>query len=289
MVVRTGSRRIDPADVGDRLIITLDIAGPFELSGLTESFSALARMFDRLHADENVQPAKLYVTKLRSGSIIAEIAPFALMFGTILPYAESSIVVADFTKRIINGLKAFADIEPADEPPTREDASDIREFIKPVIGKRNASLGLKHARIVHRDMKRQTETVAEYNFGEAEINRAAVNIDAALADTLVLPPPAASERIFNEVMMFFHQVNRSPGKEQPKTGDKAIIPDIYEKPLPVGFRKGVNDLKMRMIGSDENPLRLAFVVDVHVQYVNGEPKAYLVTDLHSVVPLDDED
>jgi hypothetical protein len=64
------------------------------------------------------------------------------------------------------------------------------------------------------------------------------------------------------------------------------VPDISEKALPTYFRKGVNDLKERMIRGEENPLTKAFIVDVHVQIINGEPRAYIVTDVHQVVDLD---
>jgi len=40
-----------------------------------------------------------------------------------------------------------------------------------------------------------------------------------------------------------------------------------------------------------NPLTSAFVVDVHVQYINGDPKpkAYIVTDIHDVIQGSDPD
>ena len=36
-----------------------------------------------------------------------------------------------------------------------------------------------------------------------------------------------------------------------------------------------------------NPLTSTFVVDVHVQYVEGEPKGYIVADIHQAIPGDD--
>ena len=38
----------------------------------------------------------------------------------------------------------------------------------------------------------------------------------------------------------------------------------------------------------ENPFRKGFVVDVHVQYVEGKPRQYTVLDLHEVVDIDDD-
>jgi hypothetical protein len=41
-----------------------------------------------------------------------------------------------------------------------------------------------------------------------------------------------------------------------------------------------------MVRGEINPLTHAFAVDVHVQYVSGEPKAYIVTDVHQVMPIE---
>jgi hypothetical protein len=55
-------------DPGDRLVLNLDPGGPVELTGLTESFGALARMYERHYrGDDKSEPApRLYVTRLKS-------------------------------------------------------------------------------------------------------------------------------------------------------------------------------------------------------------------------------
>jgi len=39
-----------------------------------------------------------------------------------------------------------------------------------------------------------------------------------------------------------------------------------------------------MVRGEENPLTSAFVVDVSVQYVGDEPKGYIVTEVHDILP-----
>jgi hypothetical protein len=282
---------LDIHESGDRLVVRFDPGGPVELVGLTESFAALARIYERHYrtASDDAAP-KLFITKLTTGSIIAEIAPYAVTFGIpVYQFMQASTTVANFTKRLSDGVKAFAGIAPPLPAiaPSHEDAADLREFMKPLTGKRGAMLQLKHARF--RQTDRERETVAEFSFDELELNRAALNIDAALA----LPPvlsvpllPSPADRIHKEVMMFFQQASRSPGKEEGRTSDRAVVPDISDKALPTYFRKGVNDLKQQMVRGDDNPLSRAFIVDVHVQSIDGVPKAYVVTDMHSVIDLD---
>lgn len=287
-------------DGSDRVIIRLDPGRPIDLDELTSSFAALASLYARHHRPEglNAPAPRLYVERLESGSIIAEIVPYVVILGALVPFMDSAIIVSDFTMRLKACLKAFSDPyttnqELADYRPTEEDAEDIKAFVRPLTGKAGAKLGIAHARLTKMDGKR--ETVVEYNFDEREINRAVINIDEALNSYDIdlkaeLPPPEPDSSILREVMLFFEQASRKPGKEKGRTGDKGVVPDVTDKSLSVYFRKSVRDLKDKMIKGDVNPLTdSAFVVDVHVQRIDGEPKAYIVTDVHEVVPLDNKD
>ncbi|BCG92070.1 hypothetical protein [Mesorhizobium sp. 131-2-1] len=274
---------------GDRIIILLDPGQPIELGDLSESFSALARMYGRHYRSHGETAPKLYVTKLETGSILMEIAPYLQMLGQAVQPIDTAVIVADFTNRLWRGLKAFSGgpLEPVRlDPPSDDDARDIREFVKPLLGKKGAELGIKHAR--YRKTDGEKETVVEYDFDESELNRAAINIDAALsAEPALLEAPNAlpDHQIKREVMLFMDQANRGPGKEKGRTGDKGIIPSISDKALPVYFRKSINDLKGQ-ITKEVNPLTSTFVVDVHVQSVAGEPKGYIVTEVHDAIPSD---
>jgi hypothetical protein len=269
---------------GDRIIVKLDPGQPIELGDLSHSFAALARMYGRHYRKEGDEAPKLYVTKLETGSVVMEITPMIVFIGG-LAVMDGSIVVADFTNRIWRGIKAFSSAPtdlPRIEAPSVEDARDIREFAKPLLGKKGASLGIKHARYEKADGEKHI--IIEYHFDETELNRAAINIE----DVLEMPLLAVSEvsehgRLHKEVMLFFDQANRGPGKEKGRTGDKAIVPNISEKALPVYFRNGFNDLKEQMT-REAHPLRSTFVVDVYSQIIDGETKGYIVTEVHKVIP-----
>lgn len=287
---------LGPKFEGDRVVIYLDPGQPVELGNLSESFAALARMYERHYRKDGDGAAKLYVTKLETGSIVMEIAPYLPLFGQVVVAGDTAIILADFTNRIWRGIKAFSGATPQEapriEPPTIDDARDIREFVKPLLGKKGAELGVTHARYEKTDGDRQT--VVEYKFREDELNRAAINIDDILEHPARLSPPdtqltdvVPSEQIKREVMLFMDQANRHPGKESGRTGDKGVIPLIHDKPLPVYFRKSFQDIKSHMI-RDVNPLTSTFVVDVHVQYVDGQPKGYVITDVHQAIPPDED-
>ena len=273
---------------GDRVVIKLDPGEPVELDGLSDSFAALARLYARHYRNAGEEAPRLYVTRIETGSVLLEVAPMALVMGMLVA-ADNAVIVADFTNRLWRGIKAFSGATkdaPRVEPPPREDTADIREFVRPLVGKPEARLGIKHARYERTDGERTT--VLEYTLDEGELNRAAINMDKALA----LPPPEQpkpepNETIRREVMLFMYQANRGPGKEAGRTGDKAIVPEVSDKPLPVYFRKSFENLKERL-ARQTNPMTSTCVVDVHVQMVEGEPKGYIVTDVHQVMEDGDD-
>ena len=161
--------------------------------------------------------------------------------------------------------------------------------MRPIVGKKGASLGIKHARFEQKDGEKHT--IAEFNFDEDELNRAAINIDNILSEPEEVIEDTEEEnqpKIFNEVMLFFEQASRKPGKEKGRTGDRGVVPDVSDKPVAVYFRSSIHDLKEQMVRGDVNPLTEAFIVDVHVQRIGGEVKAYIVTNVHSVVSIEDD-
>ena len=272
---------------GDRLIVTLDPGQPIELDDLSKSFAALARMYERHYrrGDEDDAP-RLYVTRLQTGSVIMEIAPYGIIMGG-LAMMDGGLIVTEFTSRVWRTLRYFTGGSDATkvERPTREDAQDIREFTKPLLGKNGASLGLRHAKFEKGTGEKKT--VIEYTFDEAELNRAAINIDEALGSPAKSPQDDHG-KIHPEVMLFLEQANRGPGKEKGRTGDKGVIPDISAKPLPVYFRQSIQGLKETMLRGQENPFATVFVVDAHVSIIDGEPRAYTITAIHDSFPRDDE-
>jgi hypothetical protein len=279
-------------DSEDRMIIRLDPGGPIDLEGLGASFAALARFYARHHGPtkEADTAPRLFISRLESGSVVAEIVPYVVLLGQAVPYVQQALVVADFTKRVGRAIQAFASPAVTDPTPlpSREDAKDIREFVRPLTGRKESSLQISRARY-ERQTERERVSI-EYQFDETELNRAALAIDAELA-VPALPVPATEEqpsaRLIREVMLFFQQASRGAGKSSGRTADKAIIPAISEKSLPVYFAKDAG-LKEQMVQGQLNPLTdTTFIVDVEIQMVDGDPKGYIVTHVHKVIEGDD--
>lgn len=280
----------DVKEEGDRLIITLDPGQPVELTDLADSFAALSRIYERHYRSGSDDAPRLFVTKLETGSVIAEIAPYGVMMGGIA-MMDGGMIVTDFANRVWRGISYFTgggkDTKLL-EAPSKEDAADLKEFTRPLVGKTGARLGIKQARYEKTDGEKKT--VVEYKFDEAELNKASVNMDKALA----LPAPKKPEdkdqddKIRSEVMLFLEQANRGPGKEKGRTGDRGCVPDISDKVLPVYFRQSIQGLKEKMLQGKDNPFAMVFVVDVYATRMDGEIKGYTVTEIHDSFERDDE-
>lgn len=272
------------------MIVRLDPGGPVDLEGLGASFAALARFYARHHGptdDPNTAP-RLFISKLETGSIVAYLAPYVSIFGQAVPYVQQAIVIGKFTHRVGKAIKAFAgeDEKPATataSEPSRDDAADIKAFIKPLVGRKGASLGISQARF-----ERQSgddRITLEYQFNETEINRAVLAIDTQLAvPVLPLPPPdQPSTKMAHEAMLFFQQASRDAGKSAGRTADKATIPSISQKALPVYFTED-SGLKEQMVQGQTNPLtNTTYVVDAEVQLIDGEPRGFKITHVHRVI------
>jgi hypothetical protein len=138
-----------------------------------------------------------------------------MLFGQAFVGMGGAVTVADFTNRLSHALRVFTDPQALTQhqhmapipAPSRDDAADLREFIRPLTGKRAATLGIRHARFRASDGGR--ETVAEFVFDETEINRAAANIEKVLsADHPSMAEEDKAQKEFKEVMLFFQQTSR---------------------------------------------------------------------------------
>ena len=94
----------------ERLVIELDAKGPVQLGELAESFHSLERLFQRQQRKESGDAppqTRLFVSKIESGSIIAEIAPLLVFFSEPLAFMAATNTIKNFAENIIELLKKF--------------------------------------------------------------------------------------------------------------------------------------------------------------------------------------
>ncbi|MCX9147473.1 hypothetical protein [Erythrobacter sp. WG] len=264
-----------------------EAGGPISLHDLAKSFAAIDTIYMRLSGGEE----RLSVTELRSGSIIAVLAPFVPLMNQVVPYVAAATTLSDFTRKMKKAIDGFMETErpvapPTDTPPI---ASELAEVMKPLAGRKGAEFGFAHVRYRSKDGKRVVEVEARYE--GAQIDRAVINAERfaeGSVHVITNEPPITQERNFlSGVQMILHQANRGPAKAKGATGDKGVVEAVSDKALPVYFAEGVNRLKDRMIRSAKNPLKYVYQVDVWVHREGGAAKAYTVTEVQQAAPLVD--
>jgi hypothetical protein len=235
-------------DFGDEhLVIHLEASGPIELNDLHESLAALARIYARQYIpDGSKAPApRLYVTRVSSGSIDLEIVPLLAILGMPIAAMDSVLIIKQFSEWLGLNIRAFADSELPPRTVSIEDGADLKTFIRPLTGKRGAELRIAHAKFhkKEKDDRGEREVFVEYGFTESDINRAAINLDKLEDASKLVAPVTKANAVEKEVLMAFQRVDKGPGKERGRTGDRVIIEKISPRPLPVYFPSEAGAIK----------------------------------------------
>lgn len=253
---------------------------PMPLGELAQSFLAIDRLFARV----SPSGARLAITEIRRGSIVALLAPYLPMMGQVLSVANTAVEVGDFVKRTRDALNAFAGIETASVPSTvsAETAADLAELVRPLTGREGAELRVAHLKYRSETEGRTVEVEATYS--SSELDRVAANTSREITrvQEWVALEQAGSDapELLRNVVLTLHQANSGPAKEKGRTGDRAVVRSVSNDPLPVYFVKTVNDMKRGMVGRASNPLKSSFMVDVLVSREEGAAKSYTILDVH---------
>jgi hypothetical protein len=279
-----------------RIRLHLDVHEPIELVELTLSFQAIAREYraflvgksrseGRSAKDTNI---KLYVTKIESNCILAELGGATEIMGALFQTMDYTNIFIEFVKNIDQAINYFKQVGksgkiPTNLPYSKRQTNSIADIVKTVSKNKDSRLRLS-AIECEVDHENETEHLkVEFTSEDAtNARRGALLVSQALEQRDDVDYP--------NVLMFMHQANIDPPKDQGRTGYRAIIKSISDNDLPVHF---VSDLDKDRISDlvqdpDLNPFKASYRVDVNVEVDrNDKPKFYRVAKLHEIIP-DDE-
>lgn len=201
----------------------------------------------------------LFVSRLRSGSLISELVALAPL---ALPFVENANTILDFAAHLRRGydyLLAKVKSDSAVSPRTLQNLIDIAE----PVAKDGGSI-MNVSTIVNGDVHIHLKMVSK------DAN-AAQNV----ARRIIQPPATALTGVRERVLLYLYQA-RSDVRS--KAGDRAIIESISSSPVRLEFVNG--EVKQQIVGGDDNPFRMAYIVDVEIGTVNGRPLLYKVLAVH---------
>ena len=281
-----------------RIRLHLNVHEPIELVEMTLAFQGLGYEYQSYvknltlpnNSKATTNDVKLFITKIESNCILAEMAPALPLLGALAPVFADANTVAEFVKNIgelINWLRNLANKEEVtadDIPHSKRRLNNVKDIVRLVGQAKDSNLGLKAIR--YAEETGEDKVLLEMDFSDTacrEAERGAIIAIQALESR----EKADKEK----VLMYFYQTNTDDPKSHGRTGDKAIIESISPDPLSVYVIPETDQQKIRYVLDDKshNPLLTGFVVDVNIENDRkGKPRIYRVLRVHDVI-YDDSD
>lgn len=276
-----------------RMRLHLNVHEPIELVEMTIAFQGLGYEYQSFlkqryaEQEEKVKTSdvKLYITKIESNCILAEMAPALPMLGALMPVLTDANTVHDFVKNVSSiiqwliSLGPKKSISPEDVIHGKRRINNVKDIVGLIAKNKVGELGLSAIR--YEVSSGEDRAILEMRFSEEECKAAEKGARVALA-ALELREKADKEK----VLMYFYQTNIEDPKTDGKTGDRAIISSISPEPLSVYVIPETDQQKVRYVLDDKNhnPLHTGFVVDVNIEHDrNGKPRIYRVVRVHEVI------
>jgi hypothetical protein len=252
-------------DVDDSGKIVFEIKNgyPLELLDLTKSFASLAREYESYangeFEGEERGLTRLYVSEIRSGSIIAELYPHAAGLLPLLADVKTVIGFATTLKTVIDWLRTP---KMRHKPPvTKNTLNNIKTIVEPAAKDSSTQINI-NAETINNNVINHVHIHVDSHEARAVQNAAQREIEEI---------ERPSTRHLSGVDMYFHQAR----KDTSQNGDRAVIESFSRKSVKVVF--GTDKIKLDMLGDDI--FGYAFEVNVDVQITEGRPSLYKVTKL----------
>lgn len=283
----------------DRIEVHFDVHQPIELTEMTLAFQALGRDYKRflngkIRSDgEKISDndVKLYITKIESNCILAELAGASHIVGAYFALIDYQNIFIDYVRNFgaaVDYFRALTKVknpQAADIECTKAGAQSIADVMAIVSKVSDGKFALR--------ARAGSETASGHKvYAEVELT----SLEAAEAQRGALIAQKAIEQKgdadYENVLMYFQRTSTDNAKGDGRTDDKAFINSISKKALPVHFASGLDQAKINDLKDDpnSNPFKAAYRVDVNVEVDrNGVPRFYRVVNLHEIMPEEDND
>lgn len=265
----------DNSRKADALLLHIEHTKPIEISEFVTSLNAVGGLFSsfaKKNGDcKDVAQAKLYVEKIEEGCI--DITLVNVMAASILPFMENMNVILEFSSYLKGVIEYFT--KGKGEKPEL-DLQECKNLNDMMLMTANDKGGSTTVGAICKADKGNVFSGCTFNFYESN---SAQNQLKREADALRSVVPA--DNVLYRQLMTIYQMRSDMSTDK---GNKAVIDAISDKKLAVVFES--DELKERILHSDCNPTKKAFLVDVVVQSAGGRVVAYKVMSLHEIIDID---
>lgn len=244
---------------------------PVDLVEFSKSLTALANEFvvyaNRDGANKDEKQARLYIHEVRKGSIIVELIEYVMATGIPLFDAANTLIqFHGYIGGLLDKLTANKKAELNNVP--NNELSNIHSFLTPIVTDGNATINIS---ITNGDN-------SPIIIDSIQARKAQNCVTTMLAERSTV----VASNVYNDMLLTFEQVKKD--KNDMTKSNKGRIDALSDKAMIITF--ATQELKEQILYGEHNPLQSIFVVNVEVQTVGGVPKAYKVTDLSDIMPIE---
>jgi hypothetical protein len=276
-----------------RMRLHFNVNEPVELVEMTLAFQGLGYEYQNFLKEQsalsdikqNIGDVKLYITKIESNCILAEMVAALPLLGALTPVLTDVNTLYDFVKNTASAIEWLIGISKkgslgAEEIKySKKRLVSLRDVVR-LVGK-NKSSNLGFAAIHYEEESGEDKVTLQMTFTDDQCRAAELGAGRAL---LALDVREKADK--EKVLMYFYQTNTDDPKSDGKTGDKAIIQSISSEPLSVYIIPETDQQRIRYVLDDKthNPLQTGIVVDVNIETDrNGRPRVYRVVKVHDII------
>jgi len=264
-------------DLSKKLEIKINNENPVALKDLSLSLLSFNHQFHKFIESETDRTTdigtELLIKEVRKGSIVVElvsqtaaVVPLLWEGGTLVQWSK---VVQDICGWLLGKLE---------KPPrelSKQDLQEWNKFVEPVAKDHGSQMNINVSdggTVINNFTINSTEANAIQN----EVSRRIEQLDSP------------EDHVHRRKVMYWYQTKFDP---QSETGNRAIIDDLSKSGLKVIFENNaVKDAMLHPSEKFKKPWHeLAYVVDVEVETVRGDPKMYKVLQYYPEYTFDPEE
>ena len=264
------------AKEADAILVHIEHSKPIEVSEFVKSINAIGNLFSTFAkkngSTKDMSQAKLYVEKIEEGCI--DIFLVENVMASMLPFVENMNILLEFSLYLKGAIEYFAKGKGRKPDLELQEMRDLKDVFAITSGDNHGETSIG---ALAKENKGCIFNGCTFNFQES--NSAQNQLERAIEVSRKSNPAG---EMYTRQLMTIYQMRSDRHTDY---GNKAVIDAISKRKLGVVFE--TEDLKEKILHSDENPTKKAFLVDVIVQTVNGKPAAYKVMALHDIVDLEE--
>ena len=272
----------------DRLGINFETDQPICADDLADSFKGLSSLYKREVArtvsSEHLEDVefRLYITKIESKCIDAELAGFVASALPVVQSMDYALIIDGFQQRFQFLVKKFAARGSKNKRENEEVApiplTEAKEFAKVIKAAGDGGVVMERRKYFENGNVAIEEKL---QFSPELVRKSGEGVSAYIEERT-----QSEDADKKKVSLYLTRLDKDHHGVSMRSPERGIIESISMKSLSVHW---ISELDSKRIKSlEENLFSLVFTVDVKVEKVRGNPKAYRVIKLHSWEPIDEE-